>query len=174
MNQSCARLDHPGLVVAQFVALATLLAGGLLLWRSQGKAHAFRTCLSLTLLLAAIVGALWVWFTPPQPSEAAGGFYPHTYLLFVAALLAVALFGRLLAHIMFSGFEASATFRKALTREDLLRNERTPPDVSNLRLLSALINGVTGNLLHFLLLPSFVAFVAPSDWMIWLVPSFTW
>src|SRR5207342_1412208 len=48
---SCARLDHPGLVVAQFVALATLLAGGLLLWRSQGKAHAFRTCLLLTLLL---------------------------------------------------------------------------------------------------------------------------
>jgi hypothetical protein len=170
---SCSRLDHPGLVIAQFVALATLLAGGLLLWRSQGKAHAFRNCLSLTLLLAVIVGALWVWFTPPHPSEAAGGFYPHIYLLFVAALLAVALFGRLLAHIMFSGFQASATFRNAITREDLLRNERTPPDISNLRLLSALINGVTGNLLHFLLLPSFVAFVAPSDWMIWLVPSFT-
>ncbi len=169
---SCSRLDRPGLVVAQFVALAVLLGAGFLLWRGQGKAHAFRTCLVLTLLLVAVIGALWLWFTPPQPSEAAGGFYPHIYLLFVGALLAVALFGRLLAHIMFAGFEASATFRGALGSEDLLRNERTPPDVSNLRLLSALINGVTGNPLHFLLLPSFVAFVAPSDWIVWLVPGF--
>ena len=171
-DQSCAQLARPGLVVAQFVALIALLAAGFLLWRGQGKAHAFRACLALTVVLGAVVGVLWLWFTPPQPSEAAGGFYPHIYLLFVGALLAVALFGRLLAHIMFAGFQASATFRGALTSEDLLRNERTPPDVSNLRLLSALINGVTGNPLHFLLLPSFVAFVAPWDWIVWLVPGF--
>ena len=71
-----------------------------------GKAHAFRTCLALTLLLALVIAALWLWFTPSQPSEAAGGFYPHVYLLFLGALLAMALFGRLLAHIMFSGFKA--------------------------------------------------------------------
>jgi hypothetical protein len=170
--RSCSRLDRSGLVIAQFGALLALLGGGLLLWRGLGKAHGFRTCMALTVLLGAIIGVLWLWFTPPQPSEAAGGFYPHIYLLFVGALLLVALFGRLLAHIMFAGFAASATFRGALTSEDLLRNERTPPEVSNLRLLSALINGVTGNPLHFLLLPSFVAFVAPSDWIIWLVPSF--
>ena len=90
-----------------------------------------------------MITALWLWFTPPHPSEAAGGFYPHVYLLFLGALLAIALFGRLLAHIMFSGFKAATAFRDGMIAEDLLRNERTPPDISNLRLLSALINGVS-------------------------------
>src|SRR5262245_16366198 len=169
---SCSRLDHTGLVVAQFVVFALLIAGGLFLWRSLGKAHAFRTCLALTILLAASIGILWLWFMPAQPSEAAGGFYPHIYLLFIAALMGVALFAGLLAHIMFSGFRASQTFRDAMGNEDLLRNERVPPDVSNLRLLSALINGVTANPLHFLLLPAFVAFIAPTDWLWWIVPMF--
>ena len=57
--------------------------------------------------------------------------------------------------------------------EDLLRNERIAPDVSNLRLLSALINGVSENPLHFLLLPAFVAFMSPTDWLWWIVPLFT-
>jgi hypothetical protein len=169
---SCARLDHSGLVVAQFAAFAALLGLGLMLWRGLGKSHAFRACLALTVLLVLGIGILWLWFTPAQPSEAAGGFYPHVYLLFIAVLMAVALFARLLAHIMFSGFRAQQTFRDAMLTEDLLQNERVPPDVSNLRLLSALINGVTANPLHFLLLPSFVAFVAPTDWLWWNVPSF--
>jgi len=169
---SCARLEHGGLVVAQIVVFLLLAGGGLLLWRSLGKAHAFVTCLVLALVLAAGIAILWLGFMPAQPSEAAGGFYPHVYLLFIAALLGVALFARLLAHIMFSGFRAAATFREALASEDLLRNERTPPDISNLRLLSALINGVTAHPLHFLLLPSFVAFIAPTDWVWWIVPMF--
>ena len=169
---SCARLDHPAMVVAQFVALLALLAAGFILWRRMSLAHAFRTCLALTVLLVVVIGALWLWFTPEHPSEATGGFYPHIYLFFIGALLAVALFSRLLAHIMFSGFKAAPTFRNALTCEDLLRNERIPPDVSNLRLLSALINGVTSNPLHFFLLPSFVAFIAPTHWLWWIVPSF--
>ena len=169
---SCARLDHPGMVVAQFVALLALWTGGFFLWRKFSVAHAFRTCALLTLLLGAVIGVLWLWFTPEHPSEATGGFYPHIYLLFVGALLAVALFARLLAHIMFTGFQAAPTFREALVCEDLLHNERIPPDISNLRLLSALINGVTSNPLHFFLLPSFVAFVAPTDWLWWIVPSF--
>ena len=61
-----------------------------------------------------------------------------------------------------------------LACQDLLHNERIPPDVSNLRLLSALFNGVTSHPLHFLLLPSFVAFVAPTDWLWWIVPSSRW
>jgi Patatin-like phospholipase len=168
----CARLDHTSLVVAQFVALLLLFVGGLVLWRSLGIVHAFRTCLALTFLLVLVIGALWLWFTPEHPSEAAGGFYPHVYVLFIGALLAVALFSRLLAHIMFSGFKAAPAFREAITCEDLLHNERIPPDVSNLRLLSALINGVTANPLHFMLLPSYVAFIAPTDWLWWIVPMF--
>ena len=116
---------------------------------------------------------MWLWFTPEHPSEAVGGFYPHIYLIFLGALLAVALFSRLLAHIMFSGFKAAPAFREALGGEDLLHNERTPPDISNLRLWSAFINGVTANPLHFLLMPSFVAFMAPTDWLWWIVPMFT-
>ncbi|HET9865210.1 MAG TPA: hypothetical protein VFP37_17345 [Steroidobacteraceae bacterium] len=168
----CTRLEHPGLVVAQFAALLLLLAGGWGLWRGFGRAHALRTCVALLVLLAAVIGALWLWFTPAKPSEAAGGFYPHVYLPLLAALFAVALAGRLLAHIMFSGFGASHEFRAAMAHQDLLRNERTPPDVSNLRLVSAFINGVTANPLHFALLPAFVAFMAPTDWLEWLVPMF--
>ncbi len=170
---SCARMGHAELVVAQFAGLAVLLAGGWWLWRSFGKAHALRTFVALSLLMGLVIAILWLWFTPARPSEAVGGFYPHVYLLFIGALLAVALFSRLLAHIMFSGFTAGPSFRDAMGSEDLLRNERTSPDVSNLRLLSALINGVSSNLLHFLLLPAFVAFVCPSDWLAWMVPSFT-
>ena len=121
----------------------SLFVGGLVLWRSLGIVHSFRTCLALTVLLVVVIGALWFWFTPEHPSEATGGFYPHIYLLFIGALLAVALFSRLLAHIMFSGFNAATAFREASLCEDLLHDERIPPDVSNLRLLSALINGVT-------------------------------
>ena len=50
---SCAQLDHTGLMVAQFVILLALIVGGFFLWRSLGKAHAFRTCLALTVLLGA-------------------------------------------------------------------------------------------------------------------------
>ena len=169
---SCARLDHTGMVVAQFLAVLILFVAGFVLWRSLGIVHAFRTCLALTVLLAAVIGALWLWFTPDRPSEAAGGFYPHIYLLFIGALLCVALFSRLLAHIMFTGFKAAPAFRDAMTCEDLLHNERIPSDVSNLRLLSALFNGVTSHPLHFLLLPSFVAFMAPTDWLWWIAPMF--
>jgi hypothetical protein len=170
---SCVHLDHPRLAVAQFAALGVLLAGGWWLWRGFGKAQGFRTCLALSALLATVIAALWLWLTPPRPSEAAGGFYPHVYLLFVGALLGVALFARLLAHILFSGFGGAQAFRAAMVTEDLLRNERTLPDVSNLRLLSALINGVSANPLHFALLPAFVAFMSPTDWLWWLVPLFT-
>ena len=41
------------MVVAQFVALLALLVGGFFLWRNLSKAHAFRTCLALTVLLGA-------------------------------------------------------------------------------------------------------------------------
>jgi hypothetical protein len=171
-EMSCSRLDHPGLVVAQFVAALALLVGGFIVWRSSIVSHGFRACLALTVWLVVVIGVLWRWFTPALPSEAAGGFYPHVYILIVAALLAVALFSRLLAHIMFAGFKAGPAFREALKRQDLLHNERIPPDVSNLRLLSALINGVTAHPLHFMLLPAFVAFVSPTDWLWWIVPSF--
>jgi hypothetical protein len=169
---NCSRLESTRPVVAQFVALLALVGGGLFLWRGFGPRHAFRTCVALTLWLALVLGVLWRWFTPAQPSEAAGGFYPHIYVIFIAALMAIALFSRLLAHIMFSGFKAGPAFRQAIADEDLLHDERIPPDVSNLRLVSALINGVTAHPLHFLLMPSFVAFMAPSDWLEVLVPMF--
>jgi hypothetical protein len=169
---SCARADDPALVIAQFVALLALIGGGWFLWRGFAPRHAFRTCVVLTVWLTLVLGVLWRWFTPAHPSEAAGGFYPHIYVLFIAALMAVALFSRLLAHIMFSGFAAGPVIRETIVKQDLLHDERTPPDVSNLRLLSALINGVTSHPLHFLLLPAFVGFMAPSDWLDLLVPLF--
>ncbi|MHB1060245.1 MAG: hypothetical protein ACYC0F_20475, partial [Rhodanobacter sp.] len=163
---SCTRLDGKRLVVAQFAALGVLLAGGWFIWRRLGKSHGFRACLGLSLLLGAVITVLWWKLAPPNPSEAAGGFYPHIYICFVAALLVVALIARPLAHAAFYSFPQKECFRAAMTSEDLLSDRRDPPDISGLRLLSALINGATSHLLHFLLLPSFVAFIAPSN-LLW-------
>jgi len=162
---SCAQMEQAGPVIAQFVVFGLLTLGGFFIWRGLGKKRAFATFLTSGILLAAGVAVLWLGFMPDLPSEARGGFYPHVYLLLIGSLMGVALVARLLAQLLFSPLKRRTTFRDALATQDLVHNSRDPPDVSNLRLWSALINGVTGHLLHFLLLPALVAFISPTTFM---------
>ncbi len=95
-------------------------------------------------------------------------------MIIAAALLGMALFGRLLAWFLFRrlGTVEREELRAALKTADLLDYNRDPPAVSGLKIWSAVVNGVVAHLLHFLLLPSFVAFVAPANYLHLLVGGF--
>ncbi|HLA70519.1 MAG TPA: hypothetical protein VK624_03345 [Steroidobacteraceae bacterium] len=172
---ACARMEHALPAVAQFVVLALVLLGGFFTWKKLGVARSYGTFISSTLLLGGGILVLWWFFTPHAPqmySEAQGGFYPHVYLIFVGSLLGVALLARPLAKRLFVKYEGAAAFREALKSQDLLELRRDLPDVAGIRLLSALVNGITSHLLHFLLLPAFVVFISPAT-LVWpLFPVF--
>jgi hypothetical protein len=171
---TCTQEPNKGLVYAQLVAFAVLVLGGWFIWRHWGAKRAIVVFGASTGLLVAVIGLLWWQFTPELPSEAAGGFYPHVYLVVLGILLGVAALARVLAWWMFRKVpvDTCALFAGAVHSEDLLQNERPPPDVSWLRLFSAVVTGVFGHLLHFMLLPAFVAFMAPSTMLVPLVLGF--
>jgi hypothetical protein len=171
---TCTQVPNQALVYVQLAAYATLLAGGFFIWRHWAPRHSVLVFATSTALLVSIVALLWWQFTPAQPSEAAGGFYPHVYIVVVGILLITAIAARVFAWVIFRKFPADAreTFAKAVHREDLLRDERPAPDVSWLRLGSAALTGITANLLHFLLLPAFVAFIVPSTVLLEFVIGF--
>ena len=171
---SCIQVVNEKFVWAQVAVWGAALVGGFILFNAWGATHPFRTFVATFALLGAGVCLLWFVFSPPHPSESAGGFYPHVFTIILGALLAMALFAHWFARRLFRKLSADARekFRAALTQRDLLDYERDPPDVSPLRIWSALVNGFISHLLHFLLMPAFVAFVAPADLLHWLVAGF--
>ncbi len=173
--QSCPAASNQGNVVAQFVVAAlTVLVGGIL-WHFMGKTRTLLLFFVSSALWVVAIAVLWKFYTPPQPSEAEGGFYPHLYVVIVGGLLLVAIFSRGFAWLMLRGYfkrngkpeyeGAKTAYREALKKEDLLEFDRRPPNISGVRLWSAFVNGVTGHPLHFLLLPCFVAFITPTRLM---------
>jgi hypothetical protein len=165
---ACARMDHPAPAAAQFVVLALVLLGGLFIWKRICELGSFKTFVGSTLLLGVGLLVLWWFFTPHAPlmySEAQGGFYPHVYMILIGGLMAIAWWARRLARRLLSNVEGSALLRQSLQSRDLLELRTDKPDVSGVRLLSAMVNGVTTHLLHFLLLPAFVVFIAPANLM---------
>ena len=170
--QSCVQSANLPLVMAQGAALLILIVGGALFWQLWGKRSSLAVfCVSLALLVLVIGG---LWFSSTARSEAAGGFYPHVYVILIATLLLIALLARPYAWWMFRNYspDAARRFQNALNSVDLLHSPRDAPDISGLQLWSALVNGVSGHLLHFLLLPAFVVFIAPADWLYWLTFGF--
>jgi len=172
--QSCVEVGNRGLVNAQLGGLVLLLAGGAAAFRKWGKTDSFPLFCALFALLALVIGALWRFAAAPGGSEAAGGFYPHVYVILIGALLLIALLARCFARLMFRRFSARSRvkLRHAIDEQDLLTNLRDAPDVSALRLWSALVSGVAQHLRHFLLLPAFVAFIAPTPLLYWLTFAF--
>jgi hypothetical protein len=168
---ACARMEHAVPAAAQFVVLALVWIGGFFVWKKFGPERSLLAFLLSTLLLGVGVLVLWAFFTPHAPliySEAQGGFYPHVYMIFVAGLMAVALLARWLARKLLSRVEGAPLFRAGMVSLDLLAFRRDLPDVAGIRLLSAFVNGITSHLMHFLLLPAFVIFIAPANW-VWLL-----
>jgi hypothetical protein len=160
---SCAKSPHPQYIVAQVVAFAILALVGLAIWSFRSTAHAFAKLVMLMLLYAAVIAGLWLWFKPDAPSEAVGGFYPHDYLIFVAALLIVACFSKLFAKWIFWKLDTKYPLLATLRSTDLLEFVDAQLELTWRRVLSALTHGISGHWLHFLLLPAFVTLFAPSE-----------
>jgi hypothetical protein len=171
---SCVQVTNQSFVWAQVVGWVLLLLGGFFVWKKWGTEKPFRLFFITLAMLCGMIALLWWRFTPEHPSESAGGFYPHVYVIIVAVLLGMVLFARGLAWLLFRKLthEAREEFRAALTTVDLLAYNRDPPEVSGLKIWSALVNGGMAHLLHFLLLPAFVAFVAPVNYLHALVAGF--
>lgn len=171
---SCVQVTNGKFVWAQVVVWLITLIGGYVAWKKWGNTRPLALFVTSFVLLGAAVGVLWTLFTPDHPSESAGGFYPHVFVIVLGALLAMALFGRWLASFLFRklGKEPRDVLRASLKTQDLLAIDRAPPDVSPLKIWSAIVNGTAKNLLHFLLLPAFVAFVAPANYLHVLVGCF--
>jgi hypothetical protein len=171
---SCIQVVNEKLVWAQVIGLALALAGGFATWKRWGNSRPFRVFIATFALLAGIVGLLWWKWSPVEASESAGGFYPHVYVIIVGVLLVMALFARWLALRLFRCVPIAPrrAFRDALRSEDLLAYERDAPEVSGVKIWSAVINGVGAHLLHFLLMPAFVAFIAPTAFLYPLVAGF--
>jgi len=166
---ACARMQHPLPAAAQFVVLALVWIGAFFIWKRIGTLGSFRAFIASTLLLGAGLAVLWWFFTPHAPlmySEAQGGFYPHVYMIFVGGLMGIALLARPLARRLLSRVDGAAVFRESLKSRDLLELRTDKPDVSGMRLLSAVVNGITGHLLHFMLMPALVVFIAPAN-LVW-------
>jgi hypothetical protein len=171
---SCVQVANEKFVWAQAAGWLLALAGGFLIWKRWGAARPFRTFAATFAWLASVIAVLWWGFTPAAPSESAGGFYPHVYVLIVATLLAMVMLARGLAWFLFRRLGAGTRdeFRAALRTTDLLAYNRDPPAVSALKIWSAVVNGAMAHLLHFLLMPALVAFVAPANYLHVLVGAF--
>jgi len=171
---SCVQVANQKFVWAQAAGWIAALGGGFWIWQRWGAARPFRTFAVTFGWLCAVIRLLWWQFTPAEPSESAGGFYPHVYLIIVAALLGMVLFARGLARFLFRGLggDSREEFRAALRTTDLLAYDRAPPEISALKIWSAVVNGAMAHLLHLLLMPALVAFVAPANYLHALVGAF--
>ncbi|MBC8025376.1 MAG: patatin-like phospholipase family protein [Steroidobacteraceae bacterium] len=160
--ESCTQASHHNYILAQAGALLALVGSGFWIWGRWGRHSAFKVFLASFAVLSIVISLLWK-FAPDRPSESVGGFYPHLYVLAVAILLVTALAARWLARLMFIKFRRNYAeqYRAALKSHDLLHNEPDAPEVTGVRIGAAIVNGLESHLLHFLLLPAFVVFLAP-------------
>jgi len=170
--QSCVQTANKHLVVSQLVGLSVLIGGGAAIWQLWGKKSALKVFAVSFALLVLVIGLLW--WTSTATSEAEGGFYPHVYPILIGVLLAIALLARPFAWFMFRNLSSDSAdmIQAALKSTDLLHSPRDAPDVSGVRLWSALVNGVANHLLQFLLLPAFMVFIAPATFEYWLAFGF--
>jgi hypothetical protein len=173
----CERSATAGAVLWQVVAWVAVLSTGAILWRTRkdaGEVPGWKLFVSIAVVWLVGVALLWGVLAPAAASEAAGGAYPHSFGVIVAALVLVAGIAWILARWIFRAVPAAMreAFRKQLGRTELLHNERPDPDVATFRLWAAFVNGVLYHPWHFLLLPSFVVFMAPTALMYWLAAGF--
>ena len=107
--------------------------------------------------------------------EATGGPYPQTFFVLLGALLLVVFGARALAALVMAklSFGTRRTFLRAFRSTQLFDFTRTEPDLSGLRIVAALVNGVVYHPLHLLLLPSLFAVMLPPHWLFLVVSLVT-
>lgn len=172
-SQVCSPAHHifqGGLQVLSFAALALV---GYLLWQRRLPEDARLQLRVITVLwLCAAIGMLLL--AGRGASEATGGPYPQTYTLLLACLMLIVFAANWLARLVTVGLDprTSADMQNALANTQLFEGPRTDPELSRLRILAAIINGVVYHPLHLLLLPSLAALLAPTNWLGFWVGGF--
>jgi hypothetical protein len=169
-------LDSPGTVpflrgLGQLVTFAALAGLGSWLWRHPYPSAARMQLRRMTAawLCAAILMLLLAW---GGVREATGGPYPQTYTALLAVLMLIVFAAQWLARVVTARLDPQTCnhLRRALATTQLFQGPRTEPELSRLRILSAIINGVLYHPLHLLLLPSLAALVAPTRGLVaWFV-----
>jgi len=170
--QSCVQTANKHLVVSQLVGLSVLIGGGAAIWQLWGKKSALKVFAVSFALLVLVIGLLW--WTSTATSESGGRILsarlsdPDRRLVSHRAAGAAVR----LVHVSQSLQRFADMIQAALKSTDLLHSPRDAPDVSGVRLWSALVNGVANHLLQFLLLPAFMVFIAPATFEYWLAFGF--
>ena len=160
-----------GLQVLTFAALAVVGYG---LWQRPDPPSARWQLLGITVLwIYAAIGMMLL--AGSSAREATGGPYPQTYILLLAFLMLVVFAAQRLARLVTVGLDLQTCIdlQNALATTQLFAARRTDPELSRMRITSAIINGVVYHPLHLLLLPSLAALLAPPDYLAVWVGVFT-
>lgn len=166
-ERSVCAAAHGWRAFGQLVVFAVLVYLGALLWKRRDPesrrlqlwlVSGFWACAALVLWLISVPGA----------REATGGPYLQTYYVLLACLLTIVILSRRLAVKIMAGVDDSARqqFRQALKDTQLFAHRRFDPQLNGWRVLAAIVNGVIYHPLHLLLLPSLVAIMLPTPFLL--------
>lgn len=171
----CANAHDTGRGLWQVALFALLVAAGLLVWGWREPKRAVYQLIIATVLWAATAGILFFVGGGASAREATGGPYPQTFFVLLGALLLVVFAARFAASLVMSKLSTDTrdTFRRAFGATQLFYVGRTEPELSGLRILAAILNGVVYHPLQLLLLPSLFAVMLPSRWLLPVVSLVT-
>jgi len=170
----CANAHHLGRGLWQVSLFVLLLGVGALMWSWREPRRAIVQLVTASVLW--LVTAVVLYFVGGEGArEATGGPYPQTFFVLLAALLLVVFGARCLAALVMANLSLGTrrTFLRALRSTQLFDFTRTEPDLSGLRIVAALVNGVVYHPLHLLLLPSLFAVMLPTHWLFLVVSLVT-
>jgi hypothetical protein len=151
-----AQLVLLGVIVIASVVLAAL--------RSSPRTRSLQQCTAYALLCAV----LWGLIAPSELTEAMQGPYRHVFGVFALALGAVVVCARGLARWQFRSVTRGQAklFQDGLRTTELFPRKRTDPVLTCRRVVAAALLGVAYRPFQLLLLPSLIALIVPSHWLV--------
>ena len=159
--------------LSQLATFAVLAWIGWVLWSWREPPAARKQLVWITgLWLGA--AALMLVVAHGGNREATGGPYPQTYTVLLGCLLLVVFGAQWLAQLVTASVspQTRSDLQQALASTQLFEGGRTEPELSRLRIVSAIINGVVYHPLHVLLLPALAALMLPTHYLIVWVAVF--
>lgn len=171
----CANAHDVGRGLWQVALFVMLVAAGLLMWGWREPRRALHQLLTATVLWAVAAAILFIVGGETRAIEATGGPYPQTFVVLLGALLLVVFTARFAASVVMGKVSADTrdTFLRAFGSTQLFYVGRTEPELSGLRILAAILNGVVYHPLQLLLLPSLFAVMLPTRWLLPVVSLVT-
>ncbi|HLY67038.1 MAG TPA: hypothetical protein VKU60_16000, partial [Chloroflexota bacterium] len=153
--------------LGQLVVFAVVVYLGRQFWTWR-KAQDARRQLWYVVTLWACAAIVLGLIAVPKATEATGGPYLQTYTLLLLCLMVIVMLSRWLASKIIAGVDEHARqlFRQALKDRQLFAHRRFDPQLSGWRVLASIVNGVIYHPLHLLLLPSLVAIMLPTQFLL--------